>query len=104
MTDKRKQYQREWARRKRAEAKTVDKPVDGGGVDAVIVDKFPWEETWDKNKYPVRGAWEIACERAERAMMYVDMFPEHVRPSEKVFQTVAWQYEHEGVPAVRKAA
>jgi hypothetical protein len=102
-TEERKRYQREWAAKRRQAAKGVDKvveTVDEPVVDAVVVDV----EGRDRKRFPDRVAWDIALDRAMRAMDYAAMFPEHVRPSERVFGTVEWQYENEGLPAVRKMA
>jgi hypothetical protein len=60
------------------------------------------QQEWDEKKFPNRDAWEIAVVRAEHAQVYAEKFPEHVRPSEECFQSVEWQYEHEGLPSVRK--
>ena len=65
------------------------------------------KEYWRRKKSEQRAkaespeAWEIAMVRAERAAKYAMMFPEHVRPSEWCFSDPLWQYEHEGLPAVR---
>jgi hypothetical protein len=97
MTDKRKQYQREWARKRRQGAKSVDKAVDKGVTASTSVDTG-----YDNKIYPNRAAWEVAVVRAERARKYALACPEHVRPSEMKFQTVDWQYYNEGLPATRR--
>ena len=53
---------------------------------------------WDKLKYPVRVAWEVAVLRSERAQRYAKKFPDFIRPDDLKFQEVAWQYENEGIP------
>jgi hypothetical protein len=76
-------------RAKRKEAVTVSTAPD----KQVTVD-------YDRVKFPVKAAWEIAVERAERARKYAAMYPDRVRSSEECFQEVAWQYENEGLKAV----
>jgi hypothetical protein len=72
----------------------------GDVVKAAVLEKTPDEIAWDENKYPVRGAWDIAVERAERARKYAAMFPDKIAPSDLEFQTVDWQYHNEGLKAV----
>ncbi len=56
---------------------------------------------WDKSEYPVRAAWEIAVARAQRAKRYAEKFPHLISNSDRRFQDVQWQYENEGIKAVR---
>ena len=56
----------------------------------------------DKEKYPEKKAWEIAVERCERAKRYSDMFPDFVSPSDLKFQDIDWQYQNEGLPAIKR--
>jgi hypothetical protein len=76
-------YQRELMRKRREE------------------DKEAKESEWDREKYPVRGAWEVAVERAARAKRYASKFPHLIRPSEIVFQDIGWQYENEGLKVIK---
>jgi hypothetical protein len=93
-----KAYQRELMRKRRAEKKGVEivtvKPLPMTPEKAVVVE-------WDKGKYPVRKAFEIAVERAERAKRYAEMFPHLIHQSDLVFQDVGWQYENEGLKSAK---
>lgn len=85
---------REYMKRKREEKKLLTVNVTKeGNVNNL---------EWDKEKYPEKGAWEIAVARVERAKRYAEMFPHLIHASDLAFQDLDWQYEHEGLPAVRK--
>jgi hypothetical protein len=97
-----KAYQRELMRKRRSNSGsnavgsnavglTEEKPV-GKTLMEVLVGP-----DWDKAKYPVKAAWEVACERAERARRYAAKFPHLIQPRDEVFQDVGWQYENEGI-------
>jgi hypothetical protein len=79
-----KAYQRELMRKRRETLKTEV----AGDIE------------WDKDKYPVKAAWEIAIERVERAKRYAEKFPHLIHGSDLKFQDVDWQYLNEGVPAL----
>ncbi len=85
-------YQREYMRKKREKAKLETSGLTKDG--AVFAE-------WDKEKYPVRAAWEIAVQRMDRAKRYAEMFPNFVHSSDLKFQDLDWQYENEGLPAVK---
>ena len=36
--------------------------------------------------------WKQAQVRADRAAKYAERMPEHIRPSDEVYSTAAWQY------------
>lgn len=55
--------------------------------------------SYDKKKYPNRGAWEIAVQRVERAVRYAQMFPNLIGSDDLKFQTVDWQHVNEGLKA-----
>ena len=48
-----------------------------------------------------KEASEIAKARAEAARRYAEAFPGFVHAGDVKFQEVKWQYENEGVKAVR---
>lgn len=75
--------------------------------EVVVVQPIPMgrgsvEMEWDSERFPNRRAFEIALERVVRARRYAGMFPQFIRDSDLKFQDIAWQYEHEGLPASRK--
>jgi hypothetical protein len=94
-----KAYQRELMRKRRAEKK---------GLEVVTVEPLPMAKDlrvtyeWDSEKYPDRKAFEIAVARVERAKRYAEKFPHLIRVDDLKYQTVEWQYEHEGLPSSRK--
>jgi hypothetical protein len=89
------EYMRKRREAKKGEKRELVKLKDKGVIrDVAVVEK------WDKGKYPVRKAWEIAVARAERARKYALMFPHLIFKSDLVFQDVGWQYENEGLKAV----
>ncbi len=71
------------------------------GVTDVIQIVTPVTVEWDREKYPERRAWEIAVARVERARKYAEMFPNMVHQSDLKFQEIGWQYENEGLPALK---
>jgi hypothetical protein len=91
------------AYRARKSGKPESEPIKETVVDEHGV-KTPVEDVWDREKHPVREAWEIAVVRAQRARKYAIACAAFVSPAENVFQTVDWQYHNEGLPAVKKQA
>lgn len=94
MDEKRREYMRKYMERKRA---TVNIEVNKLGINEADVN-IPW----DKEKYPEKAAWEIAVVRAARAKRYAEVFPDKIRPRDMIFQEIDWQYENEGLPAIRR--
>ena len=72
-----KEQMREYQRMRRAKAKEV-----------TLNDERRPDEATD-------AQWAYALERAERARIYAIKFPDHVRPSEQIFQDPLWQWENE---------
>ena len=80
-------------RKKREADREIEKKV--GKKETVA-----WPE-WDKGKYPVRAAWEVAVARSERAKRYAQIFPEKVHADDLRYQDLDWQYHNEGLPSVK---
>jgi hypothetical protein len=73
----------------------------GKSVTEAAESVTPVTEQWDRKKYPVKEAWDIAVARAERARKYALMFPHLIFKSDLVFQDVGWQYENEGLKSAK---
>src|SRR5205823_3569442 len=81
------------------ESETIDETIEPT-VSPLLVDDL---ERRDVDKYPNAKAWEVAGERTIRARRYAQKFPHFIHGAAWVFQSLAWQYEHEGLPTVERS-
>lgn len=84
-----------WRRRKPLGAKMerVTEETPGGGVSYRDV---PIERESKRPEGCSEAEWAYCLERAGRAAVYAEKFPDHVRPGEWfVYQNPLWQWENE---------
>lgn len=78
------------------------------GLEVVTVKPLPMDKElkvtaeYDADKYPDKKAFEVALGRVARAERYAAMFSAMIHAGDEKYQTLEWQYEHEGIPATKR--
>jgi len=96
--------QKRYRERMKALREVANVTKTGESVTDVVGSVTPVTVEWDKERYPNRKAWEIAVVSAERAKRYAGKFGHLIREGDLIFQDIGWQYENEGLKAVRQNA
>ena len=91
---------KEYWKLKKREQRAKEKQADEVTPEQLDNDNL---EVRDAVKYPNEKAWQIAVERTIRARRYAAKFPHFIRGDDWVFQCLAWQYQHEGLPTVERS-